>query len=107
METLIGLLGGALISWALSHRYYRRSARETPHWAKRFIESLPDQPIPTQRLVELYHAALDSGEIGHPDPIGGYVACPKCGASSDEFEPWEATDFERDDTYRGMRCGRC
>lgn len=29
----------------------------------------------------------------------------RCGASSDEFRPWEAS--AGDDTYWGMKCGKC
>lgn len=110
---LVGALVGALFSWPISHWYYRRSSQEAtesaktiPEWAKPLIEKLPDAPVTTERLIELYHEALEIGEI-RPDPISGYVKCPKCGASSDQFESWEAGDAARDQLYRGRRCKAC
>lgn len=107
METLLGVAAGALIGWLIAHWYYRRASVDTPEWAKPLIDKLPDAPVSIQRLVELYHDALENGEIGRPDPLGGYVACPECGDSSDNFEYWEQTDDARDDTYRGVKCGKC
>jgi hypothetical protein len=39
--------------------------------------------------------------------FGVAVGCPKCGAPSNELEPWAATDYQRDDEYAGARCRRC
>lgn len=111
--SVISVIVGFLLSWAIAHRYYRRASRDmdeqaqyVPRWAVPLIESLPDHPVSTARLIELYHSALENGEVS-PDPSSGYLACPKCGAPSDEFEPWEAVDHTRDDAYHGVRCGRC
>lgn len=39
--------------------------------------------------------------------VGVLVACPRCGATPDNIEGWQATDHERDDTYIGARCKIC
>jgi hypothetical protein len=104
--TFVGVILGAVPSWLISRFYYRRSTIEVPEWARQLVESLPDHPISTERLTELYHAALERGEL-HPDPYSGYVACPKCGEPSEQFKGYEATDYEHDRIYRGVQCGAC
>lgn len=106
IELLSGVVLGGLVSWVISHFYYKRSSTQVPDWAKPLIEKLPDAPISTQKLIELYHEALEGGEL-RPDPMSGYVACPRCGASSDDFKPWEAGDPSRDMLFRGVSCGKC
>lgn len=108
-----GALIGAILSWPIAHWYYRRATKETPEWARHvpdwavpLIESLPDSPVSTKRLVELYHKALEHGDIS-VDPWSGYISCPRCGASSDQFESWEASDPSQDMTFRGRKCGVC
>ena len=85
IETALLILGG-LISWLVSHQYYKRSSKEAPEWALPLIEKLPDVPPSTERLLELYQDALDAGDIPFPDPITGRLTCPKCGTSNTEFE---------------------
>ena len=110
---VIFLVVGGLLSWLITHRYYRRSTvevptwiHETPEWAIPLIEALPDQPISLDRLIELYQNALDNGEIS-VDPHSGYVKCPRCGASSSQFESWQDMDDRRGDLYYGMKCRAC
>lgn len=38
---------------------------------------------------------------------GVLVACPRCGATPDNLEGWEAIDERRDDRYVGARCKIC
>src|SRR5277367_533557 len=89
---LAGVILGAIPSWLISRWFYRRSTVEMPDWAKNvpqwaipLIESLPEQPVTVERIIQLYQDALDSGKLD-PDPLSGYVACPSCGAPSSEFE---------------------
>lgn len=105
MESAIWAVVGAGISWLITHIYYRQSAKVAPKWAQPLIDKLPDAPVSSERLIELYHQALDSGQF-IPDPMSGYVACPNCGASSTQFEGWETVD-PRGDLYRGRRCKMC
>jgi hypothetical protein len=88
--SIISFLAGCVVT----HIYYRRASKEAPEWAKAIpewakplIAKLPDQPISLDRLAELYHEELELGNI-RPDPISGYLVCPKCGASTDQFESW-------------------
>lgn len=113
MELVIGIVLGGLVSWGIAHWYYRQSSKQapewaanTPEWAKPLIAKLPDAPVSSERLVQLYHEALELGDL-QPDPYSGYVACPKCGAPSSEFKGWEDIDPVRGDLYRGVRCGKC
>ncbi len=39
--------------------------------------------------------------------VGVLVACPRCGATPDNLEGWEAIDERRDDRYVGARCKVC
>lgn len=39
--------------------------------------------------------------------VGVLVACPRCGATPDNLEGWEAVDEHRDDRYVGARCKIC
>lgn len=39
--------------------------------------------------------------------VGVLVACPRCGATPDNLEGWEAVDWQRDDRYVGARCKVC
>jgi len=39
--------------------------------------------------------------------VGVLVACPRCGATPENLEGWEAIDHERDDRYVGARCKLC
>jgi len=111
--TFAGAVIGALLSWPIAHWYYRRASKEKPNWADavpkwaiRLIESLPAHPVSTERLVTLYHAALEVGEL-YPDKVSGYVACPNCGASPDNFENWTETDPKYEDTHINQRCKVC
>ena len=104
---LVGAAIGALFSWPISHWYYRLSSKEAneaaktvPDWARPLIAKLPDQPISLDRLAELYHEELELGNI-RPDPVSGYLVCPKCGGSTDQFESWESGG------YRGRKCKAC
>jgi hypothetical protein len=110
--TLAGAVLGVLLSWPIAHWYHRRASREKPNWADAvpkwaipLIESLPAHPVSIQRLVALYHAALEEGEL-YPDKVSGYVACPHCGASPENFQTWTQTDA-REDTYILQRCNTC
>jgi len=112
IELLVGVILGGVISWVIAYYYYRQSSKQAPEWAQKapewarpLIEKLPDAPISSERLVRLYHEALEKGKIDFPDPMSGYVECPRCGAPASDFEPWE--DYAHDSRYVGTRCGKC
>lgn len=46
-------------------------------------------------------------EVGYFVGYGLVVCCPRCGTGLDNLEGWSQTDYERDDTYAGVRCQRC
>jgi hypothetical protein len=39
--------------------------------------------------------------------VGVLVACPHCGATLENLETWNGTDYERGDRYDGVRCKFC
>ena len=39
--------------------------------------------------------------------VGVLVACPQCGATPENLEGWQQTDYEHDDIYVGARCKLC
>jgi len=104
-ELVIGLIS-AVVSWAITHAYYKRSSVNVPEWAKPIIERLPEAPPSRDQLIDLFHEALQDGEL-IPDPNFGYVACPRCKAPSTEFDTHEQFDEEREDRYLVVRCKRC
>jgi len=118
--TLGGALIGALLSWPIAHWYYRRAAKEIPEWARNtpewaipLIESLPSAPVSAERLITLYQAALERGDL-FPDPESGYIKCPKCGAAKSQFESLWEPDPHRGTSYMGIdlgyrvrRCAAC
>jgi hypothetical protein len=72
MDLLIGIIGGAILSWVITHYYYLKSSIQPPEWAKPIIAKLPKEPPTKEKLVELFQEALDAGEAEF-DPIFGYV----------------------------------
>lgn len=42
----------------------------------------------------------------HPGVGYPILCCPECGEEH-TLEPWEATDYKRDDVYWGLRCKQC
>ncbi len=84
MDLVIGLVF-FLAGWAITHVYYRLSAKQIPEWAKPIIDQLPLDPPTPQRLLELFQGALERGEV-RPHPVFGHVACPKCHAPFSEME---------------------
>ena len=84
VELLVGIVGGAVLSWLISYIYYKKSSVQIPDWAKPIIKRLPEEPPTKDKLLELFQDALDKGEV-EVDPVVGYVACPECKASSKDF----------------------
>jgi rubredoxin len=104
IELFIGIVAGAVISWAIAHAYYKKSSTEPPDWAKPIIAKLPEEPPSQEKLVELFQDALDKGEA-EIDPITGYAACPQCKAPAKDFE---RQGFGDDDVYVvSIKCPHC
>lgn len=84
-ELFIGIVGGAIFSWVISHIYYKKSSKQIPDWAKPIIAKLPEEQPTKDKLLELFQDALDKKDV-HVDPLIGHVACPKCKASAKDFK---------------------
>jgi len=85
VELIIGAILGGIISWAVTHFYYKKASTDIPDWAKQIVEKLPQSKPTESELLELFQEALDTGDVV-PDPILGYVACPNCKAPASDFE---------------------
>lgn len=85
VELLIGCLAGGIISWAITHWYYKKSSVNIPDWAKPLIQKLPQIPPNYEELLRLFQEEITKGNI-KPHPIFGYVACPNCNAKMDELK---------------------
>jgi hypothetical protein len=104
IELIVGIVAGGLLSWVITYVYYRKSSVDVPEWAKPIVESLPQNPPSKEKLLELFQAALQRGEVA-PDPVLGHVACPECHAPSSEFRH---TTFGDDaHTIVVATCPRC
>jgi hypothetical protein len=66
------------------------------------IESEAAFRLAVQSFIE--EAGLDFREFWG---VGVLVACPRCGATPDNIEGWEAMDHQRGDRYVGARCKVC
>jgi hypothetical protein len=45
MQLLIGIVGGGLISWFITHLYYKKSEIKVPPWAEEIIDRLPEVSV--------------------------------------------------------------
>ena len=105
MELIVGLVGGGIISWLLTHWYYRKANKEAPEWARVLIDRFPNRPPTIDELVDLYHQAFMAGEITpHPS---GFIKCPECGTGSEKFVAWEHYARQLDSHFHGFKCGEC
>lgn len=102
---LVLFFGGALLSWGVSHWYYRKANKEVPDWARPLIDRFPIKPPTIEELVDLYHeAVMDGAIVPHPS---GFVKCPECGASANKFESWEHYAPRLDSLFHGYKCSAC
>jgi hypothetical protein len=85
VELLIGAILGGILSWVITHIYYKKSSKEIPDWAKPIIKKLPQSKPTRAKLLKLFQDALNTGDI-IADPMLGHVACPKCKAPASDFE---------------------
>ena len=105
IELVAGIVGGAIVSWLLTHWYYRKANKEVPDWARPLIERFPISAPSLDQLVDLYHQAVMDGHI-NPHPTG-FVKCPECGAGADKFVPWEVYAPQLDSHFHGFKCSEC
>lgn len=106
MEILIGTVFGGLVSWALSHWYYKRSVKTIPDWVQPLLNKLPDAPVSVERLVELYNEARSDGRLD-PDAWSSLIKCPHCKAPSAQFKHFDA-EVEGDDSgFLSVGCKQC
>ncbi len=106
----LGLFLGGVISWLLTHLYYRRSSTEQEALYKKLSDDVRkmvlEDPRDSLTVLEL-NRLLDSKTIdkhrinqGHPLP---YKACPKCGSKN-----LARGEINRaDDNYLVISCKDC
>jgi len=101
---VVPAVAGGLLSWLITRHYYRKSSIDVPEWAKPILRSLPQNPPSKEKLLELFQAALQRGDVA-PDPVLGHVACPECHAPSSEFRHTTVGDDAH--TIVVATCPRC
>ena len=104
MQLFIGIVAGGLISWLISHLYYKQSSIKVPPWAKEIIDKFPEVPPTKQKLLELFQDSLADGEV-EIHPILGIVACPDCKAPISEFR--ENAFGDDNVTIASITCTHC
>jgi hypothetical protein len=106
MGVLLGILGGGLASWLVTHMYYQRSVKATPEWARPLIDRFGQEEPTTEQLREYFNEAVASGDIV-PHVPSGYVMCPECKAPSTALEYGESQYPGRDYSGSYVRCSKC
>ena len=107
---IIGLIIGALASWAITHWYYRRSSNDQERlFGKLSSEvrtAILDDTRSTLTIPELNRLledkTIDPEAAGYPLP---FKACPKCG--SEKLERRECIDPKHDELYYVIQCKEC
>ena len=104
LKLIISFLSGGLISWLISHIYYKKASVNCPEWAKPIVEKLPRLKMSNKEIIEHFQKELNKGNA-EIDPIFDIVACPKCGESIDKLE----REFHDQDGYSVMsvNCPAC
>jgi TIR domain-containing protein len=90
----------------LKPRRYLRLADsgETQEVVKQILNLDTDQDLIRAIQTTINESGLEFREfLGY----GVLVGCPRCGADVNELEAWQATDYQRDDTYAGAECRKC
>ncbi|QNI01790.1 hypothetical protein HXW73_01910 [Halomonas sp. SH5A2] len=59
---VIGLIAGALSSWAISRHFYKKSSVEVPEWFKPVAKQLPEQQPLLENLFKLIRTAIPRNE---------------------------------------------
>lgn len=108
MEIVLFVAGG-LLSWLLSHWYYRKSNADQELVYSKLSEDIRQIIREDQRgklsVCEL-NQLLEQQTIDPDDPGPlPYKACPKCGSKNLKFE--SGTDPDRDETYYSIACREC
>jgi len=110
MGIIIGILFGGIISWVISHAYYKKSNESQRNITSKLTEELKEIILKSDiekftvkdlnRLLEekiINKNAKDCSEL--------YKMCPKCG--SEDLKISIATDHEHDEQYCIYKCNTC
>jgi hypothetical protein len=118
-DLLLGLLGGAIASWFITHVYSRVSSREQAQLSRKLSAEvraviLADkrESLSVRQLNDLLHRHTIDPESEKSLP---YKACPECGSTSLKWEQDALVDGEMDDgvvvydhtPYDIVRCMEC
>ena len=104
MSDIIIAVISFLASWLLAKSYYLRGKKEIPDWAIPLIEKLPKQRPSLFELLGLFQEALDDGRASI-HPVANIVACPECGAPSQDFK--ESVFGDDNVTIVSIQCPGC
>ncbi len=115
MDLLIGIVGGGIASWLITHFYYKIGARgqkkQNDELSKKLSREVKEIILSTQKdslsVIDL-NKLLEDKTIGKEgfdnDPLP-FIACPKCGST--ELEKYSREDYEHDEIYFMIQCKKC
>lgn len=113
---LLGLMFGGLISWGITHAYYKKSSKDQNAVFNKLSEDVRDAILDDNReklsileLNELIRQKTSDEEVGEAIP---YMACPRCGSENLERTSDVEVDYGPDGPESGMvyyivRCKEC
>jgi hypothetical protein len=104
-----GLLIGGLITWLVTHFYYRLTHRDQKTLYNKLSKDIRDailqdarEKLTVKELNNLINEKALDLVMSSPLP---FKACPKCG--SENLKGGEYKDVERDDLYYYIKCEDC
>lgn len=115
MELIIGIVGGGIISWAITHLYYKIAGKEQKKQGEELGKKLSKEV--KEVILNAQKDNLTVGELNSlleekiidKDSIGKnplpYKACRQCGNTELEWESLQ--DEEHDRMYYFVHCKEC
>ena len=104
IEIIVGIVFGGVISWAITHRYHRKSTISCPEWAEPLLAKLPEIAPTGEELIKLFQQEINSGSIS-THPVFDLIACPNCYAPLHDLKQKVLGDDNH--TLLDISCPQC
>lgn len=113
---LLGLMFGGLVSWGITHAYYKKASKNQNAVFNKLSDEVRDAILNDNRdklsvleLNELIREKTIDEEVGETIP---YMACPRCGSQNLERTSDVEVDYGSDGMVSGtpydiIRCKEC
>ncbi len=106
---VLGLIIGGLISWGITHIYYKKSSKEQETIYNKLSEEVRDAILEDNReklsvldLNQILEEKTIDPDSKAPLP---YKVCPKCGSEKLKWDQYN--DYNHDDIYFLLKCDDC